>query len=116
MFELKGLLRYKIPPDSRFGQSIIEEKDLLIGYPEEKGVIQDGLDMIISNTYLVEKTLQDMFYGVDMEIYLKTIYHYESEKDVFYGVDIKLKTHKDVGKFMRKNKIKNFLEANRNDT
>lgn len=115
MFELNGLLKYKTPPETRWGETIHHEKDLLIVYPEDKGVIQDGDDMIISNTYLVEKTLHDMFYGVDMEIYLKTIYHYESEKDVFYGVDISLKSHKDVGKFMRKNKIKNFLEANRND-
>lgn len=108
MIELQGVLKYE--EKKEITRNIIQgSKKLKIYYPDNKGILFDGDKLYISNRYLVEKTLKECFEDVNMNIYIKEIYNYDFEKDYISGIDIYLE-HKDVDRFIRKNKIKNVLE------
>lgn len=113
MIELKGEISYQIEEDTNISyikQKKTISKELLVYFPHEKGisVLEDG-GLYLTNTYLAEKTLKEIFYGIDLTINFGEIYYYEIERDLLIKVSIELKTEKDIKKFLRKNKIAHML-------
>ena len=112
MFELIGDLVYEDYTFLQYGSRSEDTKEIMILYPENKGIYKENNLVFITNYHLVEKTLIEMFFGIKLKIDLKTIYDYELEKDALFKVMIRLDDSKDVKRFFRKNKIKNLLETN----
>ena len=100
MIELNGLLNY----DN-------QQKEIILNYPEEKGIYKDGYYFIMTNPYIVEKYINDMFFNIKgFKMNLGVVYHYELEKDVLVKIYITLDNEKEANRFIRKNKIKNLIE------
>ncbi len=112
MLQLSGTLHYIKSTGNYFHPHEIVSKDLFINYPENMGVVKDKEHMIVINHYLVETTLNKMFFEFTMIIDFKTIYYYELEQYILSKVDVHLINEKDMNRFLRKNKIQNLLTEN----
>lgn len=88
---------------------ISEANSYIILYPIDKGIYENVKYLFFTNLYLIEKTIRELFFNLDINILIEKMYNYKHKRDVFLGITITFNEEKEYHRFIRKNKIQNFL-------
>jgi hypothetical protein len=85
-------------------------KNIMVLYPENKGLKYHSYYTFIDDHYLVKKTISEIFFDINFQVYLFQTYHHEYNKNVLFEFEIVFNKENEMSKFIRKNKIRSLLK------